>query len=40
MDNETRDFYLALNDKAYQIIGSPGYESVLPPPQTIKLRPI
>lgn len=33
MNNETRAFYLALNDRAYEIIGSPDYEPVLPPPK-------
>lgn len=32
MDKESREFYLALNDKAYEIIGNPSYENVLPPP--------
>lgn len=31
MDKETRDFYLALNDKAYEVIRNPDYENVLPP---------
>lgn len=38
MDKEMRGFYLALNERAYEIIGSPDYESVLPP-QRIK-RPV
>lgn len=33
MNNEMRALYLALNDRAYEIIGSPDYEPVLPPPE-------
>lgn len=32
MNNEMRALYLALNDRAYEITGSPDYEPVLPPP--------
>lgn len=31
MDKEMQAFYLALNDRAYEIIRSPDYESVAPP---------
>lgn len=33
MNNEMRALYLALNDRAYEIIESPDYELVLPPPE-------
>lgn len=33
MNNEMCALYLALNDRAYEIIGSPDYEPVLPPPK-------
>lgn len=33
MNNEMRALYLALNDRAYEIIGSTDYEPVLPPPE-------
>lgn len=38
MNNEMRALYLALNDRAYEIIGSPDYEPVLPPPLKIKAQ--
>lgn len=33
MDKNTQALYLALNDRAYEIIGSPDYDPVLPPPE-------
>lgn len=33
MDKDTQNFYLALNDRAYEIISNPNYVFVLPPPR-------
>ena len=33
MNNEMRALYLALNDRAYEIIGSPDYRTCVTPPE-------
>ena len=38
MDKTTQALYLALNDRAYEIISSPDYVPVLPPPPKINAR--